>query len=444
MKILGVSFLVLMSFIVLAQDEKQFGIRFSGFVKTDLLYDSRQTVDAREGHFLLYPKNEFLDSKGLDINADGKLNILSIQTRLTGHITGPDAFGAITSGLIEGAFFGNINSDINGFRLRHAFVKLTWEKSELLVGQFWHPMFVTACYPGTVSFNTGAPFEPFTRNPQVRFTKTFGKFSATGAVIEQIDFKDTGPDGESPKYLINSGIPEMNLYLEYKSDDFLIGGGVNHKVLRPRLSITVPGGFNWWYTIPDLTVKTKETVSGTSFFGYVRTVTDPVTIKLYGVFGQLMYGMTNLGGYAENEIIIDTVFGGGPGPGGVPYFYIEDAGITYTPYNTLSTWIDIHTNGKKMQAGLFAGYSKNLGTTDPIGGAVYARGADIDYVYRIAPRFMYNSGKVQIAPEIEYTVAAYATTNSATGQMNRDEKGKITGSKEIVNFRFLIGIYYFF
>jgi hypothetical protein len=241
MKFFGVSFLVLMSVVVLAQDEKQFGIRFSGFVKTDLFYDSRQTVDAREGHFLLYPKNELLDSKGLDINADGKLNILSIQTRLTGHITGPDAFGAKTSGLIEGAFFGNINSDINGFRLRHAFVKLTWEKSELLVGQYWHPMFVTACFPGTVSFNTGAPFEPFTRNPQVRFTKSFGKFSATGAAIEQIDFKDTGPDGESPKYLINSGIPELNLYLEYKSDDFLIGGGVNHKVLRPRLSITVPG-----------------------------------------------------------------------------------------------------------------------------------------------------------------------------------------------------------
>lgn len=443
MKIFGVSFLVLMSFVVLAQDEKQFGIRFSGFVKTDLFYDSRQTVDAREGHFLLYPKNEFLDSKGLDINADGKLNILSIQTRLTGHITGPDAFGAKTSGLIEGAFFGNINSDINGFRLRHAFVKLTWEKSELLVGQYWHPMFVTACFPGTVSFNTGAPFEPFTRNPQVRFTKTFGKFSATGAVIEQIDFKDTGPDGESPKYLINSGIPEMNLYLEYKSDDFLIGGGVNHKVLRPRLSITVPYGY-WggYYPILDLTVKTKETVSGTSFFGYAKASTDPVTIKLYGVYGQLMYGMTHLGGYAEKDIIIDTVFTGVPMPG-IPY-YLNDASISYTPYNTLSTWIDIHTNGKKMQAGLFAGYSKNMGTSDPIGGAVYARGTDIDYVYRIAPRFIYNSEKVQIAPEIEYTVAAYATTNSETKKMNRDEKGKITGSNEVANFRFLVGVYYFF
>jgi hypothetical protein len=66
------------------------------------------------------------------------------------------------------------------------------------------------------------------------------------------------------------------------------------------------------YPITDLTVKTKETVSGTSFFGYAKAVTDPVTIKLYGVYGQLMYGMTHLGGYAEKDIIIDTVFTGVP------------------------------------------------------------------------------------------------------------------------------------
>jgi len=88
-----------------AQDEKKFGIKFSGFVKTDIFFDSRQTWDARDGQFLLYPKNEFLDENGDDINAVSKFNMLSIQTRLKGAITGPDALGAKTSGLIEGAFF---------------------------------------------------------------------------------------------------------------------------------------------------------------------------------------------------------------------------------------------------------------------------------------------------------------------------------------------------
>ena len=146
-------------------DEKNyFGISFGGFVKTDLIFDSRQTVSVREGHFLLYPQPESMDLAGDDLNSVSNLNMLSIQTRLSGNITAPDAFGAKISGKIEGAFFGHSNGDINGFRLRHAFVKLDWENTSLLSGQYWHPMFVTEVFPGVVSFNTGVPFQPFSRN----------------------------------------------------------------------------------------------------------------------------------------------------------------------------------------------------------------------------------------------------------------------------------------
>ncbi|MEZ5149406.1 MAG: hypothetical protein R2759_20645 [Bacteroidales bacterium] len=165
----------------------------------------------------MYPAAESPDINGDDINASPKFNILSIQTRLKGAITGPDAFGAKTSGLIEGAFFGNIGTDINGFRLRHAFVKLTWTNTELLVGQYWHPMFVTSCFPGTVSFNTGAPFQPFARNPQIRLKQSFGDLNLIITAMEQVDFVDGGPDVKtatlnvaSPRYLINSGMPEFN------------------------------------------------------------------------------------------------------------------------------------------------------------------------------------------------------------------------------------------
>ena len=47
-------------------EEKKFGIKFSGFVKNDFFYDSRQTVTAREGHFLLWPSPEKLDELGND------------------------------------------------------------------------------------------------------------------------------------------------------------------------------------------------------------------------------------------------------------------------------------------------------------------------------------------------------------------------------------------
>ena len=111
-----------------------FGIIFSGYVKTDLFLDSRQTVGLREGHFLLFPENEKLDADGNDINAKANYNILSIQTRVAGSITAPDALGAKTSGYIEAEFFGNSNPAINTFRLRHAWVKLNWKKTELMVG----------------------------------------------------------------------------------------------------------------------------------------------------------------------------------------------------------------------------------------------------------------------------------------------------------------------
>ena len=414
---------------MMSQDEKKFGIKFSGFVKSDIYFDSRQTVDARYGHFLLYPKNESLDFDGNDINAASKFNMLSLQTRLKGVITGPDALGAKTSGLIEGAFFGNINTDVNGFRLRHAFVKLTWPKAELLVGQFWHPMFVTSCFPGTVSFNTGTPFQPFSRNPQIRFTRKFGNVNLIGAVITQVDFADGGPMGTSPEYLINSTIPELNVRLEYKTDNLLIGVGGNYKSLIPRLSVATT---NYWQ--PDgYTFKTNSRVTGTSFFAYFKYKTDPVTIKLYGVMGQLMYGMTNIGGYAETEYETKEI--------GFDYVITD---IKYSPVKTNSVWLDIHTNGKTWQAGLFGGFTKNAGANDSIVGENYSRGANIEYVYRISPRVIYNNGKFRVAPEIEYTVAAYATKDENTGKINIDEKGVVTGSKEIGNFRFLIGVYYFF
>ena len=75
---------------------------------------------------------------------------------------------------IEGEFFGTSDADVSGFRVRHAFLKLDWQSSSLLIGQFWHPMFVVEMFPGVVSFNTGAPFQPFARNPQIRFTHSFG------------------------------------------------------------------------------------------------------------------------------------------------------------------------------------------------------------------------------------------------------------------------------
>ncbi|MFA4852508.1 MAG: hypothetical protein WC599_08320, partial [Bacteroidales bacterium] len=298
--------LMFLPFFIEAQNktgEPKFGIDFSGFVKNDFFWDSRQNVSIREGHFLLYPSPVSNDAEGNDINAKANFNFLSIQTRLTGKITGPDAFKAKTSGVIEADFFGNENAnfvDVNGFRLRHAYIKLNWKKTELLFGQYWHPMFIAGSFPGVVSFNTGSPFQPFSRNPQLRFTHKCGKLSFVAVANSQRDF--ASPGGSSLT-LRNAGIPEVNVQLQYgvKNDsaktEFLAGAGCGYKALVPRLNsevITTPEK----YTLDTITntvthayakttkYKTDEKVYGYSAFAFIKYKIPKVTFKLYGLYGQ--------------------------------------------------------------------------------------------------------------------------------------------------------------
>jgi len=382
--------------------EPDFGIKFSGYVKTDVMFDSRQTVSAREGHFLLYPAAESLDPNGDDINAKANLNMLAIQTRLKGTITGPDAFGAKMGGLFEAAFFGHSNSDVNGFRLRHAFLTMKWENNTLLIGQYWHPMFVPDCFPGTVSFNTGGPFQPFSRNPQIRLTHTAGNLNVFVAAISQRDFTSTGPGGGSSAYLRNSVIPNMHLQVQVKNEKTIFGVGADWKALTPRLS--TPLGY-----------KTTETVTGLSLIGYARVNLPSLTWKVEGVYGQNLTDHLMLGGYG-----VETID--------------ENTGMeTYCPTDIYSVWTDV-SGGKKIGLGCFAGLTKNLGASKILL-ETWGRGLNIDTMYRIAPRIIWNSGKTRFAVECEYTATSYGTA---------DNKGKVLNAEFVNNLRLLVGAYYFF
>ncbi len=395
-------------------DESKFGIKFSGFVKSDLFYDTRQTVNIREGHFLLYPDAINNDINNKDINATPSFNMLSIQSRLKGAITGPNAFGAKTSGLIEADFFGNAG-DENGFRLRHAFVKMNWKKTELLAGQYWHPLFVTDAFPEVISFNTGAPFQPFSRNPQLRLSHKLGPVKFIYTILSERDFAGTGPDGASTKYLRNSGFPEENLQIQLNPDssEHLFGIGVNYKTIKPELFTADKTGKKKYGT--------TTTLSSSALFAFIKLKFKPITIKVYGVYAQNAYYLTMIGGYAVKEII-DTATGA----------------KKFTNLNTLSTWMDIITNGKKIKTAIFVGYTKNLGSADVIKENIfYARGANIDNVLRVAPRIVFISGKLNIALEEEFTSAVY-------GKMNGNTKGQVTDGKSVNNFRTLIAFIYNF
>lgn len=387
------------------KDEDKINLSFSGFIKTDVLYDTRQTVSIREGHFLLYPKDSSLDPDGRDLNARDTFHILSIQSRLALKITGPEVLRARPTGYIEGEFFGHSDPDINGFRLRHAYLKLNWKKSELLIGQFWHPMFITENFPEVVSFNTGAPFEPFSRAPQIRFTWMPGPISLSATALSQRDFASTGPDGASTVYLRNAAFPELDMKAVYDGKNFLVGAGLNWLKIVPRLATST--GYQ----------ASESIASGAGyFFGQLKITA--LTIKVQAAYGGNLHHLTMLGGYGVTEI------------GQAPALRWQ-----YAPINTGSAWIELQSNGRKWQTGIFGGYSRNYGARKELIGPIYARGDSLDHLFRIAPRLVLNAGKVRLAQEIELTSAAYGS---------RDLRGRVNPERTVTNLRLLFAAYYFF
>ncbi len=426
-KVIATMLIMAFPFFANAQEKKEepkFGSTLSGYVKTDLYYDTRQISNLREDFFLLYPENQKLDINGKDINSKDHSGLLSIQSRLTWKITGPDVLKAKISALIEADFFGNENQtfvDINGFRLRHALIKLNWKNTELLAGQYWHPLFIPESFPDVVSFNTGAPFQPFSRNPQIRLTRNAGNFKFIFTAAEQRDFESTGPDGSNHKYLSNAVLPDLIFNLQYShlwddKNEFMIGIGLEHKQLVPRLNsqsdINLKDGKDTLYYAADDKVKS----SAIAIYSKLRL--KPVTFKAYAIYGSNLFDHVMLGGYAVSSVIQ------------TPQLRYE-----YAPVRILSLWTEITSNGQ-IQAGIFAGYTRNLGTADDNTGIYYSRGANINSVYRVAPRLIMNFGKFRIAPELELTAARYGKAGS-TGLVDSD---LIT----ISNLRLLLAFYYFF
>lgn len=399
------------------EEESKFGIKFSGFVKNDFFWDSRQTVAAREGHFHLWPTPVNLDEFGEDINKQTSFNFLAIQSRLTAKITGPDALGAKTSALIEGDFFAQANANINLLRLRHAFVKLNWEKTEVMAGQYWNPLFVTSCFPGTVSFNTGTPLQSFARNPQVRVTYKTGGISLLGAVLGQRDYSTVGPEGASSQYLRNSGVPEVQAQVHYGTSNeegmkIIAGAGVAYKTIVPRLTSSPTDG---------VTYKVEEKVRGFTAMAFSKLTTEPVTVKLQVRYGENIADLLGISGFAATEVIDATT-----------------GELAYAPLKSMTFWGEVHTNGNP-QVGIFGGYTSNNGVSESIQlgpPMVYGRATSIRSLYRIAPRIIYNVGKLRLAAEVEYTSAAYGS--------DYDEfyiPAEVTSAS---NLRVLLAVFYFF
>jgi hypothetical protein len=377
---------------------------FGGYVKADLIYDTRQVVDAREGFLAFYPKNCQLDREGKDINNKASFNQYAMTTRLNLKVDGPMILGAKPFAFVEGDFTGASNAENNSLRLRHAYIKLSWRTTRLLVGQYWHPLDVPEALPYVISLNTGAPFHSFTRQPQIRFEQSFWKFNFIAVAASQRDYINTGPIGSSANYLRNSVIPNLHAQLHLQLNENLVGLGVDYKQLTPRL-------------ITDSGYKANESLNNLAFLAFAKLSCKFLTFKIQGIYGQSLNDHLMLGGYGVTSV--DTITNR----------------KKYVPLNYINVWISIMTNGKRWQFGVFGGYAKNLGAAKDIIGSIYARDPDIAYAYRISPIAVFNSGKFSFAFEGEYTVAAYGIP---------DTRYHFKKSKKYANLRLTLAAIYNF
>lgn len=395
---------------------KQWRFTLSGLVNPQAFIDTRQVVSGREEMMLFYPKPVELDADDNDLNAVPSFNMLAITARLALAIEGPDVLGAHVRGYIEGDYTGASDASINLFRLRHAYIDMRWQHHELLLGQYWYPMVVHEIMPATQPLNMGAPFHPYARYSQARYTMRYSNFEVIAAACFQLDNKSQGPLGPSTTYLKHSLIPEFNLQLRYHSDRLLAGAACNLLVIKPRDYITDSAGGKH---------KVNTRYASLSFSAFMRYDWDKWSIKAQTIISDNLYEGCTLGGYYE---LYDMMTGD----------------YDYRPFHFTTLWVDFGRTKGHWRPGLFVGGAYNTSpstihlATQTVTG-VYGRGYDIDWMYRIQPRIGYvtNFG-LSFWFEVEHTFAAYRNTLSDPAPTARHAYGRVH------NERFILGAVYNF
>jgi hypothetical protein len=389
-------------------------VKFGGFVRADYYIDSRKTVGIVEDLFDFFPSDHLYDDQGNDQNNIMRKYFTTQGTRFNALFSGPDVLKAKSSSYFEFDFTGGNTVNV---RLRQAYLKLNWTKSELLIGKTWNPL-TSAIMPSVIGFNTGIPFHPFGRGDQLRFIYKSGKFSVIAAAFFQNEHKSfsyinslTSEVGQLTDNVISNPIPDLHLQFLYKSGTINTGIVSEFKKLLPSVVTKGTAGL----------FKTDETISSCTFGYFAEYIYKKLTIKGYTLYAQNLCELFQQGGYAVASI--DSVTGA----------------RKFTPSNSFSSWINI-TCGEKVIVGLFGGYQKNFGFSDNIingTGTFLGRWQNVDHIYRISPSVKYSSGRVVLAAEVDYNTVAY-------GDVDYRDKGKVKKTHEISGIRGLLAATFLF
>ncbi|WP_317339403.1 DcaP family trimeric outer membrane transporter [Phocaeicola coprocola] len=404
---MSLALLVGVSGSVFAQ-KKGFDYKFYGQVRTDLFYNTRSNSETVDGLFYMYPLDENLDPNGHDLNGVGNGNFYTLYTRLGVDVTGPMLGKAKTSAKVEVDFRGS-GTTYSLFRIRHVYFNLDWGKSALLVGQTWHPLYGDVA-PEILNLNMGAPYQPFSRAPQIRYRFTSNNFMLTAAAIWQSQYLSVGPKTNKPgetstqksqEFMKKSCVPEFYLGVDYKRPGLIAGAGLHVSSITPRTQSETENAIYF----------VNERVTGISGEAHVKYTKEDWLVSAKTVLGTNLTQTSTVGGYGITSI--DEVTGK----------------QQYSPLRTSSTWVNV-AYGKKWRPALFFGYLKNLGATKEVPYGALGTGTTLDQLFTGTAELTYNIPHWKFGAE-------YSLCNAWYGD-EFDAKAKAINSHSILNHRIVL------
>jgi len=385
-----------------------------GFIRNYFTFDSRESMSGTGDMYNYQPKDVSPNAYGDDLNAISTFRFLSLTTRVGLNIVGYQWRGTEFGAKIEADFYAGLDKVGSGthkltgtaqFRLRQAYLTLGWDslkmgkdfaRVDLTIGQTWHPMAADLC--DVIALNSGAPFGPFNRSPQVKMDARLGKFvTLTAAGLWQMQYISQGPDGASAEYIAYSKTPEAYLGLSVHDKGVLFRVGADVLSISPRHLGTDAGGVK---------VRVNDRITTASPFLYLQYKKGEFSVKAKTIFAEAGEHMNMNGGYGVKKVNADGSW-------------------EYTPTRTSSSWISLVYGGKvgkqedkhpqKLQGILFGGYIHNFGTKEEIIDAdndgkrdyYYPRGNNMNQMWRLSPTLLYTVGKFQLGLEYEITSVQY-------------------------------------
>ena len=355
----------------------------------------------------MYPLDKVQDSYGNDLNSSANGNFYTLYTRFGVDVKGPMLGKAKTSAKVEVDFRGS-GTTYSLFRIRHVYFNLDWGKSALLVGQTWHPLYGDVA-PEILNLNMGAPYQPFSRAPQIRYRFITRHFTLTAAAIWQSQYLSVGPKTNEPgetetqksqNFLKNSCVPEFYVGADYKQEGLLAGAGVHTSYIAPR-TVSEQNGEVY---------KVDERILGVSAEAHVKYTYEKWLVSAKTVLGSNLTQTSTVGGYGIT--CIDSYTGK----------------QEYTPLRTSSTWLNL-AYGKTWRPALFVGYLKNLGASEEVQ-HVLGTGTDLDQLVTGSAELTYNRDHWKFGAEYSLCSAWYGDVF--------DNKAKAISSHSVLNHRLVM------